>query len=454
LKPRWANNGDLAALQVPVADGDSSELIESGQHLLTITLLDGDRDIGKAIEWRPVTPAPGLISEFVGVHTGLGIEIRRKYRSGVETGTIEHEILLSGQDGHLPAGLRLQLHVAAVLLKHAPNDGSLGDAFYGYSRWLAATHIDGDFEPVREPVSATSAALIVRHLALIATTQSPGDASLTVHPDTGTTLTIEGAGLTVSQRQELGVLRLERSAVAGSPYRDLMYSDMWSPLRGLARLIERALEVLVGVVGNAGIAVILFALLLRAAMMPLGLWSIRQQRRFTEIQRQMKPKIEHINKTMKGAAKSERILEIYKEHGISPFSGLKGSLGLFVQLPILIALFAVTTESAMFREVPFLWFADLSLPDRTLALPFTIPGLGAYFNVLPILLGIVCVAAALILSRSASGSSPRAGLILALVFVVFFYSCAAALVTYWLVVNVSQIFEGMYVGRKPGRQSH
>jgi YidC/Oxa1 family membrane protein insertase len=162
----------------------------------------------------------------------------------------------------------------------------------------------------------------------------------------------------------------------------------------------------------------------------------------------MKPKIEQINKTLKGADKSEQILKTYKEFGISPLSGLKGSIGLFVQLPILIAVFAVTTESALFRDAPFLWATDLSLPDRTLALSFSIPGLGSYVNALPIILGIISVIAAFVHARSAAsgpGSSPRSGLLLALAFVVFFYSCAAALVLYWMVVNISQVFENQYV---------
>jgi YidC/Oxa1 family membrane protein insertase len=162
----------------------------------------------------------------------------------------------------------------------------------------------------------------------------------------------------------------------------------------------------------------------------------------------MKPKIAQINDTLKGAEKSEQILQTYKEFGISPFSGLKGSIGLFVQLPILIALFAVTTESALFREAPFLWITDLSLPDRTLEWPLTIPILGSYLNLLPILLGVICTIAALVQAHSAgTGTSPRSGLILALAFVIFFYPCAAALVLYWMVVNVSQIFEGLYVTR-------
>jgi len=123
---------------------------------------------------------------------------------------------------------------------------------------------------------------------------------------------------------------------------------------------------------------------------------------------------------------------------------------LFVQLPILIALFAVTAESALFRDAPLFWVSDLSLPDRAFALSFSIPGLGNHVNLLPILLGVISVIAALIHARItdfSGGGSPRSGLVLALVFVAFFYSCAAILVLYWMVVIVSQVVEGLYVAR-------
>jgi YidC/Oxa1 family membrane protein insertase len=443
----WADNGDLVGWQVDFESGDVVQLVDPGKALLTlVAILDGE-DISDGFEWRPTAANHSMSSEFVGTHTGLGIEIRRSYRPGSSPGTFVHGVEVTGHDGRAQSGLQLQVHVQPVLQRHAPNDGSLGDVFYGFVRWLGWAGADSDIAPIREEQSTAIAAMVVRHVAVVVSMEPSSDAKFAVKPETDATLLLEGSSLAVPQYQRFAALRLEQSAVSGTPYSSLMYSDMSAPLRGLARIVERVLNLLVKVFGNVGFGIILFAVLLRVLFLPLGLWSIRQQRHFAEVQKQMKPKIEQANKTMKGAAKSERILEIYKEHKISPFSGLKGSIGLFVQLPILIALFAVTTESAIFRDVSFLWVADLSLPDRAIALPFSIPVLGGYLNVLPILLGVVCVVAALIQSRSVAGSSPRSGLILALVFVVFFYSCATSLVLYWLVVNMSQIVEGQMVRR-------
>lgn len=444
------DNGDLISWRVNGLDTGGSDLVESGASLLALKLTVAERDVSDRIAWRRAPPGPGMLAEFIGIDYALGLEIHRRYYTSVNVGAIVHEVEFSLPDNPSADQIRIQLWLQPKMVKHAPNDGSLGEVFYGYTRIFAAAAPDVAFEPVRDQSKAVAAALVVRHAAVVLTTDPLGNAELMVDPEFGAVLTFDASASAFPHRQLLGAMKLGVSTVDNTIYCNFMYSDTWTPLRGLARLIERSIQALTVAVGSPGLAVILFAILLRAMLMPLGLWSIRQQRHFAEIQRQMKPTIAHISKTLKGATKSERILATYKEYGVSPFSGLKGSIGLFIQLPILIALFAVTTESILFRDASFLWASDISLPDRAFAMPFSIPGLGGFVNLLPILLGVICVAAALIQARSAVSrvaSSPRSGLFLALAFVVFFYSCAAALVLYWMVVNLSQILEGIYVTR-------
>ena len=153
----------------------------------------------------------------------------------------------------------------------------------------------------------------------------------------------------------------------------------------------------------------------------------------------MAPEILSIKANLNGAEQSEAILALYKRYRVSPFSGLKGSASLAVQIPILITIFGLTTESAIFREAAFLWMDDLSLPDALFSLPFVIRGLGGGLNALPLLLGIVSVPASYrlrLLNPVGSSSVRWTALRLSLVIVVLFYSFAAALVVYWITVNV------------------
>jgi YidC/Oxa1 family membrane protein insertase len=319
----------------------------------------------------------------------------------------------------------------------------LGSVLYGYSRVFAASgELDPSFKRVLEPHQATAAALAVRHVAITVIPEPASDQALTVHPDLGITQSLDDIRTSRLLRQPLKSVVLQNAALDAS-YQSFLYPTLWRPLRVLARLIEWTLETITTQVRNPAIAVLIFAVLFRAVSMPLSIWSTRQQRRFFALQNEMKPTIERIKQNYKGAERSEKILQAYEAYGFSPLAGLKSSAALFIQLPVLIALFAVTTESALFRDAPFLWISDLSMPDGVLGLPFNIPLLGDQMNLLPVALGIVSVIATQAQRRMHASASPRTGLFLALLFVVLFYSCAAALVLYWLTVNAVQIIEGL-----------
>jgi YidC/Oxa1 family membrane protein insertase len=187
-------------------------------------------------------------------------------------------------------------------------------------------------------------------------------------------------------------------------------------------------------------AIVLFAVLVRLTTLPVNLWAARAQSKFVEVQAIIKPAIASVHDQYKGAEQSERILAIYKEHGVSPFSGLKGSVGLFVQIPFLLAVFNITTESSLLSGESFLWISDLASPDAAMALPGVLPLMGANLNVLPILLGIVNLLSTVISNKSQS-ESRGIGVAITLLVIAFFYSFAAGLVLYWLAINSFQALE-------------
>lgn len=434
-----AGNGDVLGWQVAGQRSSTTELVDSEAALLQLELSLAGRNVGDDVAWRRVAVDPDGLGEFVGRLARPAIEVRRRYTRGDTPGMIVHEVQITSLEGPLPADFRATVHMPPHLRRHSPIDRSLGSVLYGYSRVFSASE-DGKLEPLTERLETGSAVLAARHVAVAVESSSANDHTSSADPQLGVTMSVTSGRSTASLRQQLGALELRSSTLSGTAYEDLLYPALWWPLRALAQAIEWALEVLTTSVHNAGLAVVAFALLLRAALAPLGIWSIRQQQRFTAVQQEMKPVLDEISRTYTGAEKSERILQTYKRYGISPLSGLKGSSALFVQLPILIAFFAVTTESALFRGAKFLWVGDLSLPDYAIALPFSMPGFGAHLNVLPIALGIVSVVAAMI-QRARTAAASNSGLLLALAFVLLFYSCAAALVLYWLTVNAVQIVE-------------
>lgn len=88
--------------------------------------------------------------------------------------------------------------------------------------------------------------------------------------------------------------------------------------------------------GDFGIALIIFTIIVRFALWPLLKKQLHQSRAMQKLQ----PELIRIKKESNGNKQVEglKMMELYKEHGVSPFRSL-GTL--FIQLPIFIALFRV-----------------------------------------------------------------------------------------------------------------
>jgi YidC/Oxa1 family membrane protein insertase len=93
---------------------------------------------------------------------------------------------------------------------------------------------------------------------------------------------------------------------------------------------------LYNLVPNYGVAIILLTVLVRVVLLPLAIKQIRSMAAMQQIQ----PKVKAIQQKYKGNRQkiTEETQALYKESGVNP---LGGCLPLLLQLPVLIALFAV-----------------------------------------------------------------------------------------------------------------
>lgn len=122
--------------------------------------------------------------------------------------------------------------------------------------------------------------------------------------------------------------------------------------------------------GDLGVAIILLTIFIRLVLFPLFYKGAKDQ----AIMQRLAPKIKEIQKNHKNdrQEQTKKLMDLYKEHKVNPFSGF---LLLFVQLPVLIALyqvflkgFSTTDFSALYSFVSapqsldhfFLGFVDLS----------------------------------------------------------------------------------------------
>ncbi|MBD3238516.1 MAG: membrane protein insertase YidC [Candidatus Moranbacteria bacterium] len=104
----------------------------------------------------------------------------------------------------------------------------------------------------------------------------------------------------------------------------------------LSRPLFNLLIFLYDIVGDFGIAIIIFTVIVKLFMYPLTKKQLKSQQEMKKIQ----PKIEELKKKYKGDQQTliQKQSELYKKEGINPAAGC---LPLLVQLPIFIAIFGV-----------------------------------------------------------------------------------------------------------------
>jgi len=121
-----------------------------------------------------------------------------------------------------------------------------------------------------------------------------------------------------------------------------------------------------GVVGSAGLAIVLYTLLVKVVTFPVNQISSRTNAVFQALQPQMQEiqkryEREEITEEMSG----KLLNQLYSEYSIFPLSGLL--LPLIVQLPVFVALFRaigkLAAQDVHFRE-GFLWIPSLAGPSE------------------------------------------------------------------------------------------
>jgi YidC/Oxa1 family membrane protein insertase len=132
--------------------------------------------------------------------------------------------------------------------------------------------------------------------------------------------------------------------------------------------------------GNYGIAIIMLTVLVRGIMFPLG----RKQAISAQKMQNLQPYLKELQEKYKDdkEKQTKETFALYKKHGVNPVGGCLPAL---IQLPIFVGLWQALNTSFPLRQSSFLWIRDLAAPDMLFHLPFEIPFLGEWFNLLPFL---------------------------------------------------------------------
>ncbi|MCI5060366.1 MAG: membrane protein insertase YidC [Alphaproteobacteria bacterium] len=117
-----------------------------------------------------------------------------------------------------------------------------------------------------------------------------------------------------------------------------------------------------GLVGNFGVAIIMFTVVLRICVFPLANTSYRS---FAKL-RQLGPQMNELRDKYKDEDKQklqQELVKLYQKEKVNPAAGC---LPILIQIPIFFSLFKVLSNTIEMRHAPFFgWIQDLSAPDPT-----------------------------------------------------------------------------------------
>lgn len=146
-------------------------------------------------------------------------------------------------------------------------------------------------------------------------------------------------------------------------------------------------------VGNFGIAIIIFTIVMRSLVFPLTNLSYKSFAKMKKVS----PQIMELRKKHGDdkAALQKDIMELYQREGVNPMAGC---LPIIIQIPIFFSLYKVLFTSIEMRHAPFYgWIDDLSAADPTTIfnlfglLPYDVPSI-LHFGAWPCMMLLVMLA--------------------------------------------------------------
>jgi len=212
----------------------------------------------------------------------------------------------------------------------------------------------------------------------------------------------------------------------------------------LAQPVGWLLSSIYDLIGNYGITLIVFTLIVKVCLYPLYSKQIKSTARMAQVQPKMKAlqqKYANDKQTL-----NMKLSEMYKEEKFNPAAGC---LPMLIQMPIIFGIFALLRNPLAYLQSDemlfavhesFLWMVDLSQPDKW---------------ILPILAGIATFISFRMTSQQQSAAQPG-GMGSMMKMMQYFFpvmivlmgrSFSAGLTIYWFVGQFIQIFFNLHLNK-------
>ncbi|MFM8665439.1 MAG: membrane protein insertase YidC, partial [Betaproteobacteria bacterium] len=200
----------------------------------------------------------------------------------------------------------------------------------------------------------------------------------------------------------------------------------------LAKPLFWLLDMLHGVIGNWGWAIVALVFLLKAAFYWLNASAYRSMGKMKAIN----PRIMEMRERLKDKPQQmqQEMMRIYKEEKVNP---LGGCLPILVQMPFFIALYWVMLSSVEMRNAPWVgWISDLAAKDP-------------YF-ILPLLMTASSLLQTWLNPTPPDPVQAKLMWIMPIAFSFMFFFFPAGLVLYWLTNNILSIAQQWMINKQLG----
>ena len=226
----------------------------------------------------------------------------------------------------------------------------------------------------------------------------------------------------------------------------------WGWFSFFTKPISYALNWFYSYVGNFGLAIIAFTILMRLLLFPLAQASFKSMAKMKKLQ----PEMQRLKETYPDDRQKmqQELMALYKKEGANPVAGC---LPVIVQIPIFFSLYKVLFVTIEMYHAPFYgWIHDLSAPDPlgilTLfgLIPWDIPSFLSLLNIgiLPIFMGFTMWLQQKLNPAPADPTQAKIFALLPFVFTFILAGFAAGLVLYWSVNNILSIAQQWFIQRK------
>ena len=226
----------------------------------------------------------------------------------------------------------------------------------------------------------------------------------------------------------------------------------WGWFSFLTKPISFAINWFYGYVGNFGLAIIAFTILMRLLLFPLAHTSFKSMAKMKKLQ----PEMQRLKETYPDDRQKmqQELMALYKREGANPVAGC---LPIVVQIPIFFSLYKVLFCTIEMYHAPFYgWIHDLSAPDPlgilTLfgIISWDVPSFLSIANIgiLPMIMGFTMWLQQKLNPAPTDPTQAKIFAFLPFVFTFILAGFAAGLVLYWSVNNILSIAQQWFIQRK------